>query len=57
MKGIKKLRPNDVTHKAFGDALRRAAEAGVKVIAVDWVVTEDSVTADSTVEVDLSSAN
>ena len=57
MKGIKKLRPNDVTHKAFGDALRRAAEAGVKVIAVDCVVTEDSVTADSTVEVDLSSAN
>ena len=53
MKGVKKFRPNDETHKAFGDALRLAVEAGVKIIAVDCTVTEDSVTADSLVEVEV----
>ncbi len=38
MKGVTALRPNDETHKAFGDALREAREAGVKILAVDCVV-------------------
>ncbi len=41
MKGINKFIPNDITHKAFGDALRNAVEKGVKILAVDCVVTED----------------
>lgn len=42
MKGVKHLEPNDRTHPAFGDALRHAAEAGVHILAMDCIVTEDS---------------
>ena len=38
MKGVTALRPNDETHPAFGNALREARKAGVKVIAVDCLV-------------------
>ncbi len=38
MKGVTELRPNDETHPAFGEALREAKEAGVRVLAVDCVV-------------------
>ena len=51
MKGVCEFRPNDVTHKAFGDALREASAAGVKVIAVDCVVTPESMVIDSEVAV------
>ncbi len=51
MKEIVSLSPNDATHKAFGDALRRAAAAGVKVLAVDCFVTADSVVADKEIPV------
>lgn len=62
MKGVTVFRPNDSTHKAFGDALRKAREAGVRILAVDCVVkptpTADgtlrlSVTADQAVPVQL----
>ncbi len=53
MKGIHKLIPNDITHKAFGDALRKAQKAGVKTLAIDCIVTPDSITADSPVPVEL----
>ena len=43
MKGVYEFRPNDDTHKEFGDALRDATEAGVKVIAMDCEVTTDSI--------------
>ena len=39
MKGVTELRPNDETHKAFGDALREAHAAGVRILAVDCAVT------------------
>lgn len=39
MKGVRELRPNDETHRAFGDALREAHAAGVRVLAVDCAVT------------------
>ena len=29
------MAPNDETHPAFGEAVRRAAAAGVKILAVD----------------------
>ncbi len=53
MKGVTAFRPNDDTHPAFGDALRDAAKAGVRIMAVDCVVTPDSLTADEYVRVEL----
>ena len=54
MKGIRKFYPNDETHKAFGDALRAAAAAGVHILAYDCVVQEDSMNIDEKVQVGLS---
>lgn len=42
MGGMKDFAPNDVTHPTFGDALRRAAAAGVEVLAMECVVTPNS---------------
>ena len=53
MKGISEFRPNDMTHKAFGDALRRAEKAGVMIYAYDSIVTPDSITIDSPVKAKL----
>lgn len=53
MKEMHCLRPNDVTDPAFGAALRQAAAAGVKVLAVDSIVTPDSLCLDSSVPVEL----
>lgn len=46
MKEIAEFRPNDATHRAFGDALRRAYEEGVKLLAYDCIVLPDSITLD-----------
>ena len=35
MEGMKHLEPNDATHPAFGDALRKCADAGVEVFALE----------------------
>lgn len=43
MQGIRELRPNDETHRAFGDTLRLAHHAGVEVLAMDCSVTESSI--------------
>lgn len=53
MKGIKEFRPNDITHKAFGDALRKAEKSGVKIIAMDCFVTPDSIQIDKRVKIKL----
>lgn len=53
MKGVSEFRPNDITHRAFGDALRRAEKAGVDIYAFDSVITPDSITIDKPVEVKL----
>lgn len=53
MKGITEFRPNDKTHRAFGDALRRAAAAGVDILAYDCTVTPDTMTVDQPIEVKL----
>ena len=53
MKDVQEFRPNDFTHKAFGDALRTAKSKGVKVIAVDCTVNENSVFADKKIEVNI----
>lgn len=43
MKGVHLFMPNDITHKAFGDALRRAKDEGVKILAFDCIVTPESI--------------
>lgn len=35
MKGARSLSPNDETHKEFGEALRKAVQQGVNLLAVD----------------------
>lgn len=44
MTDVKYLHPNDVTDPAFGQALREAALAGVKLVAMDCDVTESTMT-------------
>ena len=51
MKGIKHFEPNDITHTALGDALRRAEKSGVKILAYDCIVTPDSIEIDKEVKV------
>ena len=51
MKGVRVLKPNDRTHPAFGEALRRAKKEGVRVMALDCLVTPESIEADREVEV------
>lgn len=54
MEGVAAIRPNDLTHPAFGDALRDAADAGVEVWAVDCTVTPSTLTHRHPVPVDLT---
>ena len=53
MKGVKDFGPNDDTHKAFGDTLRKAAAAGVRILAYDCIVSPDSLDIDKKVKVKL----
>lgn len=53
MKGVHKFTPNDVTHKDFGDTLRKAQQSGVEIIAVDCIVKDDEIYIDTTVPVEL----
>lgn len=53
MKEITSFKPNDITHPAFGTALRQAAAAGVKIIAMDCLITPNTIKADAPVPVDL----
>ena len=55
MKGVRYFTPNTDTHPAFAEALRRAAAAGVRVLAYDCRVTADSIRIDSPVDVVLGS--
>ena len=51
MKGVERFEPNYSTHAAFGEALCRAADEGVEVIAYDCVVEEDGLVLDKPVPV------
>lgn len=53
MKGITMFQPNWNTHPEFGETLRRAQERGVKILAYDCVITEDSIVIDQPVPIDL----
>ena len=53
MADVQYLHPNDSTDPAFGAALRDAHTAGVKILAMDCTVTEDSMSIRQPVEVRL----
>lgn len=53
MSGVQCFRPNDRTHPQFGEALRRAAQAGVEILAVDCTVERDSLEIRERVPVEL----
>ncbi len=53
MKGVRRFLPHDAMHKDFGDALRTAAAHGVKILAMDCIVTPESIRIDRPVTVDL----
>jgi sugar fermentation stimulation protein A len=53
MKEISSFCPNDETHRAFGDTLREASAAGVRVLAYDCAVTADSIALDQPIQVRL----
>lgn len=46
MKGIRYVEPNNKTQPAFGEALKKARCAGVKLLAYDCIVGEDSLRLD-----------
>ncbi len=47
MKGVHLFTPNFDTHREFGQAFKNAQESGVRVIALDCIVTENSIEADN----------
>ena len=53
MEGVAYWSPNDRTHPAFGEAVRRAAAAGVEILCRDCRVTPDSLTMGEPVEIRL----
>lgn len=53
MKGVQELRPHDQTHPEFGEALRRASLAGVRILAYDCLVRPDSLLLDQPIPVRL----
>ncbi len=53
MKDILYFTPNAVMHKAFADAVKQAAKTGVKVLALDCEVTENSILPGNLIDVKL----
>ena len=54
MKGVREFRPNNETHRAFGDALRAGAGAGLHILAYDCEVEEASMEIRREVKIRLS---
>ena len=53
MSGVSLFKSNDLTHKAFGDALRLAEKSGVKILAYDSVIKADSLHINKPVKIEL----
>ena len=53
MKEISAFMPNRETHPEFADALLRAKEAGVEILAFDCAVTPKSMVIEDPVEIKL----
>lgn len=56
MKEIHSFCPNDATHPQFGQVLREASEAGVRILAMDCHVTPESIVMGSPVTIRFSSS-
>jgi sugar fermentation stimulation protein A len=54
MSNVRYFMPNNKTHSVFGEALVVAEKAGVKIVALDCVVTENSLTINSSVPAKLA---
>ena len=54
MEGVQRLEPNWATHAAFGEAMCKAQEAGVRLLALDCSVEPDRLCVRSTVPVFLA---
>lgn len=53
MKGVNLFEPNRERHPQFAEALVNAKNSGVKVLAVDCIVTENSIIADKNIDIKL----
>jgi sugar fermentation stimulation protein A len=53
MKDVRYFTPNHKTHEIFGNTLKKAVSKGVKVLAIDCEITENSIVAGDFVEVRL----
>ena len=53
MEGMKEFRPNDQTHREFGDALREASKHGVEILAYECEVGSDFMTVKKSVPVNI----
>ena len=53
MKGVYLFEPNRERHPQFAEALVNAKNSGVKVLAVDCIVTENSIIADKNIDIKL----
>lgn len=54
MKGVRYVTPNDKMHPEFGVALRELSAKGAKVLAIDCLVTEETIVSGDLVEVRLN---
>lgn len=53
MKGCHKFSPNVETHAAFGDAMKKARDAGVRIFVYDCKVTPETLVSDAPVALEL----
>lgn len=53
MKGVKCFSPNRRMHPEFAEALSEAKENGVEIYAFDCMVSEDEITADKPIDIEL----
>ncbi len=56
MKSVHTFAPYDAMHSEFGDALRSAVRAGVKLLAMDCLITPESIKIDQPIRIDLSAS-
>ena len=53
MKEVHTFKPHDAMHREFGEALRHAAACGVKMLAMDCLVTPNSIKIDTPIKISL----
>ncbi len=53
MNEVSVFKPNDKTHREFGDTLREAKEKGVNILAYDCIVTPETIVINKEIKVEL----